>query len=99
MAFCPECGAEFRSGFRRCPECLVDLVDELVDSNLYDPLNQDLVTVREGLDPHEAGKIKSLLEKNRIPCLVEDASPGQQLVLVSPKDRERSLQLITARLK
>ena len=99
MAFCPECGAEFRSGFRRCPECLVDLVEELADSNLDDPLNQDLVAVKEGLDPREAGKIKSLLDKNRIPCLVEDASPGQQSVLVSPKDLDRSLQLITTRLK
>jgi hypothetical protein len=78
----------------------VDLVDELVDSNLDDPLDQDLVAaVKEGLDPREAGEIKSLLDKNRIPCLVEDASPGQQSVLVSPKDLDRSLQLITTRLK
>ena len=78
----------------------MDLVDELVDSNLDDPLDQDLVAaVKEGLDPREAGEIKSLLDKNRIPCLVEDASPGQQSVLVSPKDLDRSLQLITTRLK
>ena len=29
MAYCPECGAEFGGGIRRCPECRVDLLDEL----------------------------------------------------------------------
>src|SRR5258708_5442777 len=27
--FCPQCKAEYRSGFRQCSDCYVDLVEEL----------------------------------------------------------------------
>jgi len=33
MAFCPGCGYEFREGLTRCPDCDVDLVADLDDTD------------------------------------------------------------------
>ncbi len=101
MAYCPECGAEFRVGIRRCPECLVDLVDELEDPALYDSPEEDLVLIRAADSSDEAKKIKELLEKNGILCVVEQTNPGKSTthlgvmrVLVNQKDEPRCQELI-----
>jgi hypothetical protein len=101
MAYCPECGAEFQVGIRRCPECLVDLVEELDDPSLDEVQEQDLVPVKASVVAEEAKKIKKLLETNGILCVVESASVGKTAaatgpmqVLVNLKDESRSQQLI-----
>lgn len=35
--FCPKCRAEYRSGFTRCSDCQIELVEELPPANLQDP--------------------------------------------------------------
>src|SRR5260370_26766311 len=35
--FCPNCRAEYRSGFARCSDCEVDLVEDLPPQNPQDP--------------------------------------------------------------
>ena len=101
MAYCPECGAEFGGGIRRCPECRVDLQDELEEPNLYDSQEENLVLIRESTTFDEAKKIKDFLQTNGILCVVETSSqtkgranPGNTIVLVNQKDAQRSEQLM-----
>ena len=101
MAYCPECGAEFGGGIRRCPECRIDLLAELEDPNLYDTQIENLVLVKESTTLDEAHKIKDLLTKNGILCVVElsannksKVSSDTSQVLVNQKDETRSNELI-----
>jgi NMD protein affecting ribosome stability and mRNA decay len=100
MAYCPECGAEFQAGIRRCPECRVDLVEELEDAT-----DQGLVSVKNGVAAEEAKKIKVFLERNGILCVVEksaapapEASSSTMQVLVNQKDEARCQQLLNTQL-
>ena len=101
MAYCPECGAEFGGGIRRCPECEVDLLDELEEPNLYDFQEENLVLIKESTTFDEAKRIKEFLQTNGILCVVETsgqpknpATPGKTNVLVNQKDAQRSEQLV-----
>lgn len=103
MAYCPECGAEFGVGIRRCPECRVDLLEELNDPTLDEVQDENLVVVREGLSSQEASHLKTILEKNGILCVVESnwatktASAATNLqILVNMKDEARCRQLMVA---
>jgi len=101
MAYCPECGAEFGGGIRRCPECRIDLLVELEDPKLYDTQVENLVLVKESSTLDEAHKIRDLLTKNGILCVVESPANNKSKVpsetsqvLVNPKDATRSDELI-----
>ena len=101
MAYCPECGAEFGGGIRRCPECRIDLLDELEEPSLYDTQIENLVLIKESTTLDEAHKVKDLLTKNGILCVIESSgnskgsiSPGKTQVLVNPKDESRSNEII-----
>jgi hypothetical protein len=101
MAYCPECGAEFGIGIRRCPECRVDLLEELNDPSFDDVQDLNLVVVREGLSSQEANHIKTNLEKNGILCVVESSRLGKPAsltqnlqILVNLKDEDRCRQLM-----
>jgi hypothetical protein len=101
MAYCPECGAEFGGGIRRCPECRIDLLVELEDPKLYDTQVENLVLVKESTTLDEAHKIKDLLTKNGILCVVESSANNKgkvpsetSHVLVNQKDATRSDELI-----
>ncbi len=103
MAYCPECGAEFGVGIRRCPECRVDLLEELNDPAVDEIPDANLVVVREGLSSQEASHLKSILEKNGILCVVESswtiktASAAENLqILVHRKDEARCRQWVVA---
>lgn len=104
MAYCPECGAEFKSGIRRCPECRVDLVEELKEPKWEDVADQGLVPVKNGMLAEEARKIKVFLERNGILCVVEKsaansgASASTMQVLVNQKDEARCQQLLNTQL-
>ena len=101
MAYCAECGAEFGGGIRHCPECQVDLLDELEEPILYDSQVENLVLIRESMTSDEARKIKDFLQTNGILCVVETsgqpkspATPGKTNILVNQKDAQRSEQLV-----
>jgi hypothetical protein len=102
MAYCPECGAEFGGGIRRCPECRIDLLVELEDPKLYDTQAENLVLVKESSTLDEAHKIKDLLTRNGILCVVESSANNSKSkvpsetshVLVNQKDATRSDELI-----
>ena len=101
MAYCPECGAEFGGGIRRCPECLVDLLDELEEPTLYENPDENLVLIQESATPDLAARIREVLGKHGILSVVEEvtqskghASPGTAHVLVNQKDEVRSRELL-----
>jgi hypothetical protein len=106
MAYCPECGAEFHAGIRRCPECLVDLLEELEDPKLFDSQEENLVLIKSAASSDEARRVKELLESNGILCVIEEpkqikppAAVGALNVLVNQKDEPRSQELINSHFK
>ena len=105
MAYCPECGAEFNAEIRRCPECLVDLLEELQDPSLFESQEENLVLIKSASSSEEATRVKQLLERNGILCVVEPPRPsksppgGAMHVLVNQKDEPRSQEIINSQFK
>ncbi len=105
MAYCPECGAEFHAEIRRCPECLVDLLEELEDPSLVDSQEENLVLIKSASSSDEARSVKQLLEQNGILCVVEEprqsksSAVGTMHVLVNQKDEPRSQEIINSHFK
>lgn len=67
--FCPNCRSEYRSGFTRCNDCDVGLVDELAAE-----AQPEFVALVEVLNIADAGQIpliKSILEAEEIPYLAQ----------------------------
>jgi len=101
MAYCPECGAEFGGGIRRCPECRVDLLDELEEPTLYENPDENLLLIRESATPDIATRIREVLGKHGILSVIEEvtqakgqAAPGTAHVLVNQKDEARARELL-----
>jgi hypothetical protein len=106
MAYCPECGAEFHAEIRRCPECQVDLLEELEEPSLFDLQEENLVLIKSASSSEEAKRIKELLQRNGILCVVEEpkqprttAAHGTMHVLVNQKDEPRSQDIINSHFK
>ncbi len=70
--FCPKCKAEYREGFTECADCQVPLVNEL-PSESPEPIPEfvDVEAVLSTKDPGEVALIKSLLEAEDIPFIVQ----------------------------
>ena len=62
---CPQCGAEYREGFRECFDCKVALVKELPPEPIR--VSSDLVTVVATGNPALVAVAKSLLADAGIP--------------------------------
>jgi hypothetical protein len=73
--FCPQCKAEYRSGFARCADCGVELVSELPAEALVapepvapgDPSEDPFCSFWSGDDPRIHAELCELLEKEGIP--------------------------------
>ena len=101
MAYCPECGADFGGGIRRCPECRVDLLEELEEPNLYENPDENLVLIQESATPDVVNRIREILGKHGILSVVEEVTqsrgrigPGTAHILVNQKDEARSRELL-----
>ena len=68
--FCPKCGDEYRTGFKRCAACDTDLVEKLVDAG--EPASFEMVTVLETGDQSLVAVAKSMLEGAGIPCIARN---------------------------
>ncbi len=70
MPFCPECKYEYRAGITTCPDCDVDLIENLpIEPELEkyatgedEHANEGLVSIYSTNDEAEATHIKGLLE-------------------------------------
>lgn len=69
--FCPKCGAEYREGFTHCPDCDVDLVEELPKSKSKNQKeeteeNTTFVHVLSTYNLGDIALIKSILDNEGI---------------------------------
>ncbi|MFC1849043.1 hypothetical protein ACFL27_02430 [candidate division CSSED10-310 bacterium] len=79
--FCPNCGAEYRTGFIQCVDCQVDLVPELSsepEKITEEPI--ELVTILTTIDFPFLTVVKSILESADIPCFTR----GEEVLSVFP---------------
>jgi Putative prokaryotic signal transducing protein len=69
--FCPECGSEFRPGFRECIDCGVALVESPPEPRAQQQgdRNAQLVSVFESSDQALIALAQSLLESANIPFM------------------------------
>jgi hypothetical protein len=74
--FCPQCKAEYRSGFARCADCGVELVSDLPETALVapepvsppgDPEEDPFCAFWSGDDPRIHAELCELLSKESIP--------------------------------
>ena len=103
MPFCPSCQIEYRSGFTRCSDCNVELVDSLPEENPVEPDRRgwDMVEVGTFPDPQHAQMIQELLENNGIASVLQSdfnagtgpftSSPNSLLVRKDDLPRAREL--------
>jgi len=77
--FCPECLAEYREGFTRCPDCNRALVDRLPDPIEQAGDDAGLVRLRTYSNDAEAFLARSVLEAAGIEAMV---SPPKQPALL-----------------
>ena len=88
--YCPQCGGEYRQGFRVCSDCGVDLVDQLPEPAPADAPPADLETMQSwvGTDPVsvlttgselQAALVRGLLVDAGIPCSVWSSGFGGYL--------------------
>ncbi|MCE5199311.1 MAG: DUF2007 domain-containing protein [Armatimonadota bacterium] len=79
MPYCPECRYEYRPGFTTCPDCNVELVDELPKEEFLgsEETRMNLVTVETFLSKTQANMAKMLLESCGIPTCVTNSHTVQ----------------------
>jgi hypothetical protein len=70
MPFCPQCRFEYRAGVKTCPECKVDLVEQLPGRPA--PSEQPYSEVYMVSERMEADLIASLFDDNGIDFLIRD---------------------------
>lgn len=65
---CPSCRSEFVEGVALCPDCQVDLIQELSEQAAEElPSTRDLVTVVETGNPFDIAVAESLLAEAEVP--------------------------------
>ncbi len=62
---CPKCRSEYRSGFKRCADCDIDLIDEL-PSPEPEQEYADYEQILETNSPSDVALIKSILDAEEI---------------------------------
>jgi len=63
--FCPICKAEYVDGISHCPDCNVDLVNEIHEEDLNEKI--ELEVVYQTADTGKIPLVRSILEDARIP--------------------------------
>jgi len=68
MPFCPQCLYEYRTEVKACPECKVDLVEELEEK----VSTEDYIEIYMVSNRMEAHVVQTLLQESGIEFLVRD---------------------------
>lgn len=85
--FCPQCRAEYRPGFTRCPVCELYLVDQLPEVRPAPDPDRKLVPVFRTTDPVLLPIVKSLLDSAGIEYFVQGEEALSLLPLGPPGKR------------
>lgn len=92
MPFCPKCGAEYRPGYTRCPDCKRDLVD--TPPQKEEPIDFDskpVLLCKTG-DMLSVEFLEEALKSEGIPCLIQ--SPHGSLKGMLPLEHgEKSISV------
>jgi hypothetical protein len=109
--YCPNCLAEYRAGFTRCPDCDVELVPELIETEQGqlagdEGLGADVVRIYTAPNPATAELIRGVLANEGIESAVYGGFRTAYPVNVGPlaevsvdvrrEDAERARELIQA---
>jgi hypothetical protein len=75
MPFCPLCKSEYSPGTKRCPDCEVDLIEELPEDaesdDSVEDLPENLVFLYNTRNKVYAEFLKETLENSGIPCYLK----------------------------
>ena len=105
MAFCPNCEAEYKEGITVCPDCSLELVEELTPQNkIHDTSDGEPVPLQSFKTSAEAEMVRELLDQNGIRSFVEGgdfavipSSFSQEVVvMVDERDLDRAVEIYQA---
>ena len=103
--FCPSCEAEYKEGITSCPDCSVELVNELTpDTRVHDIEEGTSVPLQSFKSSAEAEMVNELLSNNGIRSFVEGGDfaviPGsfsqEVVVMVDERDLPRAVEIYEA---
>ncbi len=80
--FCPKCRQEYLPGIAHCETCGAALVAELEPESADEAEWLELVTVLETADPLRMEVVRSLLEAEQIPCVVDGENARRAIGLI-----------------
>jgi hypothetical protein len=97
--FCPKCRYEYIQGVYKCPECEVDLVDQLPEKSGKSADEPDLVKIYKPDKPGELPLVKTIFEQEGIEYFefgnyYGDYSNRRPNIWVKREDAERARQLL-----
>ena len=105
MAFCPNCEAEYKEGINVCPDCSLELVEELTAQNkIHDTSEGEPVPLQSFKTSAEAEMVRELLDQNGIRSFVQGgdfavipSSFSQEVVvMVDERDLDRAVEIYEA---
>jgi hypothetical protein len=96
MAYCPACGAEYRSGFERCADCGAALVEGTPPPRPRTPAHEADVVVARAPNPPLAEMWAELLGEHGIACRLVPTSVADSVYVPSQGEVEVRVRGIDA---
>jgi hypothetical protein len=105
MAFCPNCEAEYREGIAVCPDCNLELVEELTPENkVHDTSEGEPVPLQTFRNSAEAEMVREVLNSNGIRSFVQGSDfavipssfSQEVIVMVDERDLGRAIEIYEA---
>lgn len=82
--FCPECEFEYKPGITVCPDCEVELVEELSLEDIEHEFQHSYVEILKSMNQGDLSVIQSLFDSNDIDYLFSDENFNSVTPLIQP---------------